>query len=211
MNSPEAQPDPLPESEPELKVDSGNADGKLTLINCLNLKLIVNLVIHSETLPEEPVHPPEEEERPDDKEPYTPLPETGRLNEESALSAEPEARKDNESTILADSPAKAEAKTERIRHYNREDIRKYMAKQKKSRKSASGSPNTHVCNHTRSSPMRIDTGIKVNRKTAANRKPTPSTEQPPKFRIPVHEENWGPYESPKTLPLPAFPAPEVIT
>ena len=151
--------------------------------------------------PEELVHPPEEseeekeEEEEEVEEPATQQPETGNV-EESAIPAEVEAVE-----------MRRNVKPERIRHYSREVIRNYMAKQKQIRKQTSGSPQTQVCNHTRTSPKRIDTGIPHIRKTSASRKFLPSAEPTPKFRIPPHEENWGPYESPKTLP--ALPLPEV--
>ena len=137
-----------------------------------------------------------------DEKPVTPQQKTGREDESAAAAAdaEPEAGEN-----------RPDGRRERARHYNRQDIRKYMAKQKQIRKQSSDSPKAFVCNHTRSSPMRIDTGNAARRKpTSVSRKPVAAAEQAPMIRIPQQEENWGPYESPKTLPLPAFPAPEVI-
>ena len=76
----------------------------------------------------------------------------------AAASAAPSAAND----VPVEKTDRAELKQDRLRHYNREAIRKYMADQKKKRKehqSADDRQETFVCNHTRSG-IRIDTGIK---------------------------------------------------
>jgi hypothetical protein len=85
----------------------------------------------------------------------------------------------------------AHKKAERVRYYDRDEIRQYMQKQKKERKEKAARGSTgFVCHHTRVSPIkRSDLGLPDKPFVQIKRK-----QQPPKPPALVPNElNWGPY------------------
>ena len=93
---------------------------------------------------------------------------------------------------------------ERSRHYDRDEIRQFMQRQKKERKEKKriGEPEGYVCNHSRSpSKGPVDGRPPVKRSkpkstTVSHEAVNPSLAT----SIPLsREENWGPYESPNFL------------
>lgn len=118
-----------------------------------------------------------------------PLTETQKVAEkaeeiEEALHVEEE---------LTTGPADNRKKTERTRHYDREEIRQYMQKQKKERKEKlSAQQLGYVCHHTRANPVkRSDLGLPDK---PLKRKPATSSQK-------KVQQDWGPYDKPNFVEI----------
>ena len=98
-----------------------------------------------------------------------------------------------------------ERKQERVRHYDREEIRKYMQKQRKDRKDKLASPpKGYVCHHSRHSPSRrAELGLPPKPMMPKRTKPLASLgvlgRTHTVLRDGDEDENWGPYEAPNFI------------
>ena len=93
-------------------------------------------------------------------------------------------------------------KAERMRHYDREEIRQYMQKQKRERKEKLllGSQQTgYVCHHNRANPVkRSDMGLPDKPRVVINKR-KPETTRPAANKWP--EQDWGPYDKPNFVDI----------
>lgn len=99
-----------------------------------------------------------------------------------------------EEKLTTPGPVDNRKKTERTRHYDRDEIRQYMQKQKKERKQKEANQRPgYVCQHNRVSPVkRSDLGLPdkpLKRKSASNK------------TKPAEQQDWGPYDKPNFVEI----------